>query len=247
MECEDQRDDMDCESPRAETDSHQSTYVSPKTANRTKVSFDKDERQPLYKNALLNATAKHLGVGIGKGLAQAEPASEVYENTRGFSLMAKGLSIWMLKKGDKCQPFEKAEDYLKRVMDNNTPVINAAVAWGSAAEKKVNMFLQRTKRARCSETPSADPLHRHFTQGETLCPLESTAGQDSAMSQEIRPDEDEMAVSPPVLTTAFAAEVWPRVDRESLSTTEIQREIDQSGETPRPTGHSDVDFSGEDA
>ena len=56
-----------------------------------------------------------------------------------------------------------------------------------------------------------------------------------------------MAAPPPVLTTAFAAEVWPQVDRESLSTAEIQREIEQSVETPRCTGHSDVDFDGEDA
>ena len=67
------------------------------------------------------------------------------------------------------------------------------------------------------------------------------------MSQEIRPDEDEMEAPPPVLNTAFAAEVWPRVDWGSLSTTEIEREIDQSGEIPGHTGHSDVDFSGEDA
>ena len=70
---------------------------------------------------------------------------------------------------------------------------------------------------------------------------------DSAMPREIRPDEDEVAAPPPVLTTVFVAEVWPRVDRDSLTTAEIQREIEQSVETPRHTGHSDVDFGGDDA
>ena len=247
MDREDQQEDMDCESPHDEADPYQTVYIGPRSANRTKVSFDQNERQPLYKNALMTATAKHLGVGVGKGLAQAQPASEMYENTNGFKLMAKGMALWMLKKGGECQPFEKVDDYLKRITDSNTPVLNAAVAWGSAAEKKVNKFIRRTKRARDSETSEDAPLRQHFTQRETPDPQESIAGPLSAMSQEIRPDEDEVVAPPPVLATAFTAEVWPQVDRESLSTAEIQREIEQSVETPRDTGHSDVDFGGEDA
>ena len=136
-------------------------------------------------------------------------------------------------------------------MDSNTPVLNAAIAWGSAAEKKVNRFLQGTygKRARDSMTPRDVSLDQHFTRGETLGTPESGAYQDSAMSQEIRPDEDQggAAVPPPMLRTAFAADVWPRVDQDSLTTAEMQKVVEQSVETLRHTGHSDVDFGGDDA
>ena len=223
-----------------------SSSVNPKTVNRAEVYFHSGEHQPLYKNALMTTTTRCLDSGIGKGLTQAEPAPEIYENTLGFSMMAKGIAVWMQKKGDKCQPFEKAEDYLKRVMDSNTPVINAAVAWGAAAEKKVAELIERTKRARSSETPSADSLDQRFTQAETLNPLEPAASRESAMSQEVRLDEDEMEVPTPFLNTAFAAEVWPRVNRDNLSATDMEREIDQLSGNPGHTGHSDVDFSGED-
>ena len=246
MESEEQRDAMDCDIPQVGADLDQSSYVNPKTVNRAEVHFHSGEHQPLYKNALMTTTARRLDSGIGKGLAQAEPAPEIYENTRGFSMMAKGIAVWMQKKGDKCQPLEKAEDYLKRVMDSNTPVINAAVAWGAAAEKKVAELIERTKRARSSETPSADSLDQRFTQAETLNSLEPAASRESAMSQEVRLDEDEMEAPTPFLNTAFAAEVWPRVNRDNLSATDIEREIDQSSGNPGHTGHSDVDFSGED-
>ena len=246
MECEEQRDDMDCENPLTGADLDQSSHVNPKTANRTEVHLHEGECQPLYKNALLTATARRLNIGIGKGLAQAEPAPEIYENTRGFNMMTKGLAILMQKNGDKYQPREKAEDYLRKVMDSNTPVINAAVAWGAAAEKKVTMLIEKTRRARSSGMSSAESLRQRFIQEETPNPLGSAAGRESAKSQEARLDEDEMEAPTPFLNTAFAAEVWPRVDRDSLSTTEIEREIDQSSEIPGHTGHSDADFSGED-
>ena len=123
------------------------------------------KKLPLFKVALMTATAEHLGVGVGEGLAQANPASEMYEDTRGFRLMAKGMALRMIKKGGRWQPREKAEDYLKIVMDNNTPVLNAAIAWGSAAENKVKQFLQGTngKRARDSMTPRDVSLKQYFT------------------------------------------------------------------------------------
>ena len=195
----------------------------------------------------LTATARRLNIGIGKGLAQAEPAPEIYENTRGFNMMTKGLAILMQKNGDKCQPLEKAEDYLRKVMDSNTPVINAAVAWGAAAEKKVTMLIEKTRRARSSGMSSAESLRQRFTQEEASNPLGSAAGRESEMSQEARLDEDEMEAPTPFLNTAFAAEVWPRVDRDSLSAKDMEGEIDQSSEVPWPTGHSDADFSGDDA
>ena len=136
-------------------------------------------------------------------------------------------------------------------MDSNTPVLNAAIAWKAAAENKVKQLFRGThgKRVRDSTTPRDVSLEQFFTRGETLDPPESDMGQDAAVSQGIRLDEDqdEAAVPPPVLTTAFDADVWPLVDRDKLTTAEIQKAVEQSVETPRRTGHSDVDFGVDDA
>ena len=107
-------------------------------------------------------------------------------------------------------------------------------------------LVNRAKRARYSDASSSDSLHQRFTPEENPSLSESAAGRESSVPQEVRLDDGEMEAPTPFLNTAFAAEVWPRVDRDGLSATEIEREIDQLNETPGHTGHSDADFSGED-
>ena len=82
----------------ADTDPNQPQDTNPRTAGKERADCDKDEEQPLYKVALMTATAENLGVGIGEGLAQAAPAAEDYEDTPGFRLLVKGMALRMNRK-----------------------------------------------------------------------------------------------------------------------------------------------------
>ena len=59
---------------------------------------------------------------------------------------------------------------MKKMMDINTPIINSAVAWKAAAQKKVQKLFRGThgKRARDSEMPKDVSLELFFTKGGTL-------------------------------------------------------------------------------
>ena len=195
----------------------------------------------------MTATAEHLGVGIGQGLAQVAPAAEAYEGSPGFKLLVKGMTLRMQKIVGEYNPSEKADDYMKRLMEVNTPVIDSAVDWKSTAEKKVRNLFRGTygKRARLSETPKDVSLGNVFTQGETLA--EDAASSNAieilgADGRRLDEDQDSAAVPQPSLATAFDANVWHLLDGDKLSTAEIQKAVDQAAETPRRTGHSDADF-----
>ena len=102
--------------------------------------------------------------------------------------------------------------------------------------------------------PKDVSLEQFFTKGGTFDLSESVEGQDAASSHEapemesrrLDEDQDTAAVPPPVLATAFDADVWPLLGRDTLTTSEIQKAVEQASETPRRTGHSDADFGDDD-
>ena len=152
-------------SQRAETDPNQSS-LNPRTAGKTRVNFDQNEEQPQFKVALMTSTAKNLGMGIGQGLAPAAPATEAHVNSKGFDLLVKGMTCRMRQMVGDYNPDERPEDYMKKLMEVNTPVINSAVDWKCTAEKKVRSFFRGThsKYADPSEVPSNVSLGNIFTQ-----------------------------------------------------------------------------------
>ena len=63
---------------------------------KERVAFDESEEQPMYKTALMTATAEWLSAPVGKGLTPgeaAEPeAAAILEQGLGFRLLVKGMT-----------------------------------------------------------------------------------------------------------------------------------------------------------
>ena len=181
-------------------------------------------------------------MGIGQGPMPAEPATEDYRNHKGFKLLVKCMSLRIRRVAGDYDPAENAEDYMQQLIEVNTPVINAAVGWKSAAEKRFRKF-NRPRFGRNSAAEDA-PLQWRFTMG-------STEGEDFTPSRPVEiyaadgrqqdDDEGEDAREEPCMMTAFDATVWDLLEEKKQATTEeLRRTMEQAADVPVPVSAVDV-------
>ena len=123
---------------------------------------------------------------------------------------------------------------MARATKVNTPVINSAVAWGSAAQKKAQRYFQQLACDQEQEDPSQPRPAPRFYEGEAVAGSAATYGAVDAqghpivMSDSEGEAEDLTQVEPePDMTTAFDGTVWTSIDdQRQLSTGELQATVD---------------------
>ena len=142
---------------------------------------------------------------------------------------------------------------MARATKTNRPVINSAVAWGSAAQKRAHKHLRQLAQDR--EKSQSGPELK-FNQGEAVARSAETYGIIDAqgrpidMSEEEGEAEDPTQVEPePDMTTAFDATVWPAIgDQTQLSTGELQAVVEGASnlEPEAEKEESEADFEPEE-
>ena len=118
-------------------------------AEHEKLNFDREDEQPMHKIALMTAVAENLPFSIGKGLMEAEVRDDEetvgeLTNSLGFRLLKKSAIVQggLSRRIGERRADETEEDYLKRALKENTPIVNSAIAWTNYAQKKVRKCLR---------------------------------------------------------------------------------------------------------
>ena len=191
-------------------------------AEHEKLNFDKGDEQPLHKIALMTAVAENLPLSIGKGLMKAEVRDDektvgTLIDSLGYKLLQKSplLQGGLSRRIGERREDETEDDYLKRALKLNTPIINSAIAWTNVAQKKVRKYLRDEWNDKQSSYGSSGIS---FAQGKTQ-PGSATESMVTDMHGNPielldtpldTPRGDETGEEPkPVVNTAFDADVWP--------------------------------------
>ena len=225
-----------------------------------KLNFDEDEEDvPMFKFAMMTASAKHLWNNhVGKGVTPAEPEeADAARYGPGYRLLTKAVGESNFPRmqqgiakltGPRLEN-ETQEEFMARATQTNRPVINSAVAWGSAAQKRAHKHLRQLAQDR--EKSQSGPELK-FNQGEAVAGSADAYGILDAQGRHIdMSDEEGKAPDPtqvepkPDMTTAFDATVWPPIgDQTQLSTGELQAAVENATKTePEAEGaESEADF-----
>jgi hypothetical protein len=104
-----------------------------------KVGYNPEEDQPMYKVAMYTAAVESFRSAVGSGLAPA-PQLEGEEEQQSMSSTGRNLlAKWMSKNSETGETRSDAEIEARvlKMTEDNTPIIDSAVAWKAAARKKV--------------------------------------------------------------------------------------------------------------
>ena len=194
-------------------------------AEHEKLNFNREDEQPLHKTALMTAVAQDLPFSIGKGLMHAEVRDDKetvgeLTDSLGFHLLQKSLTLQggLFRKIGKRHADETEDDYLKRALTLNTPIVNAAIAWTNNAQKKVRKYLRDEWNDEKSPYGSS---RISFAQGTTqpgsaaMREITVTDAHGRTWPPDtpfVTPRGDDTGEEPKlVVNTAFDADVWPHV------------------------------------
>ena len=141
---------------------------------------------------------------------------------------------------------------MARATRTNTPVINSAVAWGSAAQKKAQWYFQQLAYDREQGDSSQPRPAPQFHEGEAVAGSAAIHGAVDAQCHPIDMSDEEggagdptQVESEPDMTTAFDATVWPTIDdQKQLSTGELQAVVEGASNVEPEAEHaeSEADF-----
>ena len=206
----------------------------------------------MHKIALMTAVGEDLPFAIGKGLApdevRGDEAVETLTESLGFLLLQKSaiLQGGLSRRIGERRADETEEDYLKRALTLNTPIVNAAIAWTNNAQKKVRKFL----RGEWNDEKSPYGSSRiSFAQGTTqpgsaaMREITVTDAHGRTWPPDtpfVTPRGDDTGEEPkPVVNTAFDADVWPHVsDKHEAPAAALQKVIDETTQAPGARGSS---------